>query len=174
MKRISVRLIFFFCLFMTICFSINIHAEESNKQLPAIEVENNIVTLTYKTAGFNNYTYNGRDTISCSSSDPDYVKCSVDKNSKKILLTPIKTTNHDITITLNAGKKTKMVKNNANIKYEDENEILLQELMNPVVKVESMDVKVPDTGSNITIVGIAIGVVLIGSGGYALYRKYNV
>ena len=151
----------------------SVAANEIDNQLPSLVIDNNFVSLTYKTGGINGFTYTGVGTVNCNSSDTDYVKCSVDSAKKQIVLTPIKATNKDVVITVSAGDSTKMIKNNANIQYDGEDEINLQELVNPVVKVESMDIDVPNTGSKVAIFGVCVGTLLLGFGGYSIYRKFH-
>ncbi len=170
MSKISIKIISVISLLFLITCTSNINASE--KKLPSISVGKEIVDLTYKTKGFNTYTYDGKGVISCSSSDTSYVTCLVDPDKKRVVLTPIKATNKDVVITLKAVDKTQLVKNNANIKYEGEEEVVLEELMNPVVEVQK--IPVPDTGSNKTVVGLVIGIMLIAGSGYAIYRKYNM
>lgn len=173
MNRVSVRLFFLSLMFILIATITNIYASE-NTVLPSLDVSENFVTLTYKTTGYNKYTYSARDVVSCSSSNTNYVQCRVDNDKKRVILTPIKKTDKDVTITLSAGKKTKLVKNNANIEYIGEDKILLEELKNPVVEVQSTDIEIPNTGSNTTILAVVGGLLLIVGGGYAIYRRYNM
>ena len=171
MSRVFVRFIGLIFMIVVTFFSVDVFAKENS--IPSLNLENGLVELVYKTDGSNSYTYNGKGNIGCSSSDTNYVTCSVDSKNRRIKLTPIKKTDKDIIITVSASSKNKMIKNNANIKYEDEDEIMLQELLNPVVEVQSSDVKVPDTGSKVTMIGIVMGIVLVAAGGYSIYKRYN-
>ena len=64
-----------------------------------------------------------------------------------------------------------IVENNANIQYGHDPVIHLDELRNPLIKNEI--VNVPDTGSKVAIAGVIAGVLLISGGGYVLYRRYK-
>ena len=59
--------------------------------------------LTYKTDGENTYSYDGDGVVSCESSDPSKVTCSVDTENHKIIVSPVAVTSSAITITVSAG-----------------------------------------------------------------------
>ena len=72
---------------------------------------------------------------------------------------------YDVKVT---GEKL-LVENNATIQYDDDPVIKLDELRNPLV--ENQVVGVPNTGSNIAIISVVTGIVLVAAGGYLIYRK---
>ena len=69
------------------------------------------------------------------------------------------------------GEK-EIVENNADIQYENEPILHLDELRNPL-NVNNKEVKVPDTGTQLAIAGLIFGTALITGGGYVLYRRYK-
>ena len=64
-----------------------------------------------------------------------------------------------------------IVENNANIQYGHDPVIHLNELRNPLIKNEI--VNVPDTGSKIAIAGVIAGILLVSGGGFLVYRRYK-
>ena len=64
-----------------------------------------------------------------------------------------------------------IVENNANIQYGHDPVIHLNELRNPLIKNEI--VNVPDTGSKVAIAGVIAGVLLVSGGGFLVYRRYK-
>lgn len=169
------RVIVFFCfniLTLLSCFLISgVHAATKGFNLI---VSDNYIPLTYKTSDFNTYSYNGRGKVTCISSNPIYVTCSVDSNKKRIIVTPLRKTNTDVTITVFASDKMVQVQNNASVKYDgDEGTVNLMQLSNPVVETSDI-VEVPDTGSLINKLSIVIGVSLVCYGSYLTYRKLHL
>ncbi len=71
------------------------------------------------------------------------------------------------------SEAVKQVKNNASAIYKGEQSIKLNELENPLVTIPSKTVKIPDTASTVAITGIVAGIVLIVTGGYFIYKRYN-
>ncbi len=72
---------------------------------------------------------------------------------------------YDVRVT---GEKL-LVENNASIQYDDDPVIKLDELRNPLLN--NQFISIPDTGSNIAIISIVTGIILVASGGYLIYRK---
>ena len=62
--------------------------------------------LTYPNAGILDYTYDGDGEVSCESMDTEYVTCSVDTNTKKLTLTPLKLTDSAVVVKLKATEGT--------------------------------------------------------------------
>lgn len=54
--------------------------------------------------GSNTFTYDGDGDVSCSSSNPDYITCSVDRENNSIIVTPVAATEEVITITVTASE----------------------------------------------------------------------
>lgn len=77
----------------------------------------------------------------------------------------------ELTYSVKVTGGVKQVNNNASIKFGDDDPIQLNELRNPLV--DTSIVKIPDTGNSIAIIGMVAGVLLIGLGGYVIYKQYK-
>ena len=74
-----------------------------NTQPSTLTVTNNSVALTYNGSSVNNtYSYNGDGEISCTSSDPTKVTCTVDTANNKVTVSPVGATSTAVTITVSA------------------------------------------------------------------------
>ena len=69
--------------------------------------------------------------------------------------------------------ESKIVQNNANIQFDDDSAIHLDELKNPLL-LESTVVKAPNTASSVEVASLVLGVILVCGGGYIIYRKYKL
>ena len=80
----------------------------------------------------------------------------------------------ELTYSAKVVGNTKTVNNNANIQYGDDPVINLAQLQNPLyIKPDNKVVPIPDTGSNIKVIGILAGILLSTGGGYLIYRRYQ-
>ena len=77
----------------------------------------------------------------------------------------------ELTYDVKVNGEKLLVENNASIQYDNDPIIKLDELRNPLVNKQV--VNVPDTGSTIAIAGVIVGLALVSGGGYILYRKYK-
>lgn len=66
----------------------------------------------------------------------------------------------------------KLVENNATIQYDNDPIIALDELRNPLL-IDSKEVRVPDTGSQLAIAAVVAGIAFVSSGGYLMYKRYK-
>ena len=103
-------------------------------------------------------------------------------------VTPTVTKNSDKTTTLTwskslAGNTTEeltyealvvgdvsRVENNASIKYNNDPEIALTKLINPLVP----STEIPNVGTKVSIIGTIAGLVLVGFGGYTIYKRKHI
>ena len=77
----------------------------------------------------------------------------------------------ELTYTVLVTGDVDIVHNKATVKYGDGPEIEIPELSNPV-KTDGI-IDVPNTASTIAIASVITGIVLVGAGGYLVYRRYN-
>ena len=157
----------------------------SGKNGAAVKVGNKIkYSIKYGNASEQKATVTIKDTIS---KGLRYVEGSAKVGNTSI--NPTVTKNSDGTTTLvwtkevNAGVNEELtytvlvtggvdkVNNKATVKYNDDPEIQLPELSNPLIP-ESI-INIPDTGSTIAIIGVVAGIALVASGGYLIYKKYK-
>ena len=62
------------------------------------------------------------------------------------------------------------VENNASIKYNNDPEIALTKLINPLVP----STEIPNVGTKASIIGAIAGLVLVGFGGYTIYKRKHI
>ena len=62
------------------------------------------------------------------------------------------------------------VENNASIKYDNDPEIALTKLINPLVP----SAEIPNVGTKVSIIGTIVGLVLVGFGGYTIYKRKHI
>ena len=78
----------------------------------------------------------------------------------------------ELTYDVRVTGTTKLVENKATIQFDDDPMIELDELRNPLIPGTQV-VKVPNTASQLAVAGIVAGTVLVGAGGYLIYRRYK-
>lgn len=80
----------------------NIYKIEKKYLVPLLKPSETTVTFDSSTSKKIAFVYDGDGKITCSSSNTNYVKCSI--SDKEIVITPVMTTNKEVTITLSAAK----------------------------------------------------------------------
>ena len=116
----------------------------------------------------------------------EYVSGSAKIGNTSVTPTVVKNSDKTTTITISkslAGNTTEeltyealvvgdvsRVENNASIKYNNDPEIALTKLLNPLVP----STEIPNVGTKISIIGTITGLALVGFGGYIIYKRKHI